>query len=160
MTSRIFAKWEPCFWERSSSRLRSCRCELLQLHSLGRDDGVAPAIQERARIQIDATIGQALDHGPMRVRHDDELDRGMPLQEIGRPLPLCGGGAIEHGAVLGIVGEMTGEQIRDPEADGGVQDAEHGDREGMTRGYSNQKSKRSPVTTRWSPGRGTASRKS
>src|SRR5438552_3228339 len=131
-TSRIFVKWALCSWERSSSRSRWCRCELFQLDVVAVDHGVPPAIQKRAGIHIHASIGQPIHDRPMRVRHDDELHLGMPVQEIGRPLPLGDGGAIEHRPILRVVGEMAREHVCDPEADRGVQHAKHRHRDRVT----------------------------
>src|SRR4051812_33556032 len=55
----------------------------------------------------------------------------MTTQEVRGPEALGGGGAVEHCAVFGTVGQVAREQIRDPEADGRVEDPEYSNRERM-----------------------------
>ena len=217
------------------------RCELLELHPACRDLGIPATVEEGPGIQKRPAVGKAVEHRPVRVSHDDETHIGVLVEEIGRPAALCRGGSVQHRFILCVVGQVAREEIGDPEADRGMQQAKYCDGErvpcetmhqrpgpvllrqpvsmddvgaptaeielgftaeeldaqimaeecaapavmiashegdgnaagpyllqlcdggkvftGYDAWYSNQKSNRSPVSTRWSPTCGTASRK-
>jgi len=61
-------------------------------------------------------------------------------REIRCPATLRGRGAVEDGTILRVVGEMTGEEVGDPEPDRRVQHAEHGDRRRVSRETMHERS--------------------
>lgn len=105
------------------------RGELLELHPACRYLGVPAAVEERPRIQKCPAVGKEVEHRPVRVGHDDETYIGVIGEEIGRPAALCRGGAVQDRSVLRVVGQVAREEVGDPEADRGMQQAKHRDSE-------------------------------
>lgn len=105
------------------------RCELLELHPACRDLGIPATVEEGPGIQKRPAVGKAVEHRPVRVSHDDETHIGVLVEEIGRPAALCSGGSVQHRFILCIVGQVAREEIGDPEADRGMQQAKYGDGE-------------------------------
>ena len=69
----------------------------------------------------------------MGVREDNESEVGATAQQVCGVLRLGPRGAVEHRGIAGAVGERAGQAVRDPEAQVGVQRAEHAHRGGMAR---------------------------
>src|SRR5262245_1836712 len=128
-TNRIFGKSARCSSARSSGRSKLFRCELLELRPACRDLGIPATIEEGPGSQKRPAVGKAVEHRPVRVCHDDETHSGMLDEKIGRPAALRRCGSVQHRSILCIVGQVTREEIGDPEADRGMQEAKHRDGE-------------------------------